>query len=75
MCLLNIKSKVVPVLKHHAIKTYGRMHVELHISVTSALDVGECPPSQLGHFTLLYIEEAANEPQGSFGHTGKLKYP
>jgi hypothetical protein len=32
--------KVIPVLKHHTIKTYGVMQVKLHVVIPSVLDRG-----------------------------------
>jgi len=41
------KSKVVPVPKHHAMKTYGRVDVEPPALLTSAQDGGEWSASHL----------------------------
>jgi hypothetical protein len=32
------KTKAVPVLKHHAMKTYGGVEVQLHVFLIFALD-------------------------------------
>jgi len=36
--------------KHHAMKTYGGLELELHAFSTSELDVGESSDSRFGHF-------------------------
>jgi hypothetical protein len=38
-------------IKYHAMKTYGRMEVQLHASLTSTLDGGKWSASQPGSFT------------------------
>lgn len=42
----------------------GECILQFHIYVTSALDVGEWPISQLGHFSLVYIEETTKWASG-----------
>jgi hypothetical protein len=39
-------------IKHYAMKTYGRVKVQLHDFLTSALDGGELSASRPGCFTL-----------------------
>jgi len=45
------KSKVVPVPKHHAMKTYCGVKVQLHTFLTSALVGTERSISRPGRFT------------------------
>jgi hypothetical protein len=37
----NVTGVVVPVLKHHAMKMYGIMDIQIHVFLTSTLDGGE----------------------------------
>jgi hypothetical protein len=64
MSLLNVKVEVSQCLST----------MQWTLCICTALDRDEYPTSQLGNFTFVQIEVAATEPQGSFGHTGKLKY-
>jgi len=49
---LKAVGKGVPVLsKHHTMKTYGGMEVQLHACLTMALDRREWSASQPSHFT------------------------
>jgi hypothetical protein len=49
-CIFNIKDKVVPVIKHYAMKAYGGVDVLIHIFLTSALAGGEWSASRPCHF-------------------------
>jgi hypothetical protein len=46
-----VKGKVVPVIKHYAMKTYGGVDVQIEAFLTSALAGGEWSVSRPGHFT------------------------
>jgi hypothetical protein len=44
------KESVIPVLKHHIIKAYGKVKVELHALLTSELGGGGSSGSRFGRF-------------------------
>jgi len=50
--------KMYPLIKHHAMRMYQAVEVQLHAFLTLTLDWGECPASCLGHFNSIEREHS-----------------